>query len=148
MKRITELWFLAFAICSVLLCGTMVGCGLFKKDKLEAGGAYAGNATNAPMQELYAIDATFNLVHSALTGVFDYERNNRQALWVISPDIKHTLDKIRVEASRAKLDFATARSAYKANPTPANLSAVNTALSKLQRAQAAALKVIPLKKII
>jgi hypothetical protein len=144
MKRITELWFLAFALCSVLLCGT-IGCGIFGKGKLESGGAYAGNVTNAPMPELYAIDATFNLVHSALTGVFDYERNNRQALWVISPNIKKALDRVRVEASAAKLQFAKAREVYKSNPTPANLSAVNTALAKLQRAQAAALVVIPLK---
>jgi hypothetical protein len=70
--------------------------------------------------------------------VFRFERDNRDNLWKLSPDIKHTLDKIRPDAAQAVQTYAAARKAYIANPTPTGLSMLNTILAKVQQVSAAA----------
>ena len=128
-----------------LLAVCLTGCVLFDKDKLAAGGAYAQSETAAAMPELFVTDASFDLAYQALDTAFKYERDNRQLLWQLSPDIKKRMDALRTEANRVATDYAVARQTYLAQPTPVNLSNLNTVLRKLQQANTAALAVIASK---
>jgi len=129
----------------ILLVLCLIGQGCVTNTRLEPGGAYSQSATAAAMPELFVMDSSFDLAYSALDTTFKFERNNRTMLWAISPNIKHTLDKLRVEASRVKLDYAIARQAYLANSIQTNLDALTTALTKLQAINIAALTVIQTK---
>lgn len=125
------------------LMGLLAGCAPLN-DRVEAGGAYhAGDVVHG---ELYVVDASFDLAHAGLDGVFKYEQANRQLLWNISPNIKRSLDKIRLEARVAKRDYAVAREAYLKQPA-IGLGELNAALFKLQSANVAALTVIEGKGI-
>lgn len=134
-------------------CGPLVTlwllCGCHST--LQPGGAYApGNwSTNsagilnfmpsaAPDLQLYQADAAFLLSDRAIHGAFSIELANRQLLWEISPSIKHTLDQLRPRVLEAEIAWATARQAYLAAPVPANLSAVQLILARLQRLEAVA----------
>jgi len=130
---------------AVALLVLLTGCGLFAKNKFEPGGAYAKTETTAAMPELYAADASFDLAYKALDVTFKYEKQNRTALWAISPKIKHRLDELRAGASQVWLDYAVARQAYLAAPTAANLSTLQTVLGKLQQLNSSALTVISSK---
>lgn len=130
----------ALAIATLALVGP--GCALFQKDKLEAGGAYSATDVAAAMPELYVADSSFDLAVSGLTTTFNFEQDNRQLLWAITPDIKHSLDRIRIQAGAIKVEYAVARNAYLANPVPANLSTLNTILAKLVAVNSTALTVI------
>lgn len=119
---------------------------------LETGGAYAPATTNAagevtalaaPDKTFYAIEASFALAYDACQTVFKFERDNRLVLWQISPEIKHTLDRIRPQALDAVRRYGLARTAYKANPIPANLSGLQTVLAQLQALSAAAAAALP-----
>lgn len=123
--------------------------------KLQSGGAYAPTktviengqtnivATAAPDKAFFVADAAFDLAYSAVDAAFNFERNNRLLLWRISPEIKHTLDKIRPQAFNAAQTYALARDGYMANPTPAGLDGVRNALGKMQQISAAAQAVLP-----
>ena len=128
-----------FTIAFLLFTGCVTG------KRMEAGGAYAATATQAAQPELFVLDASFDLAHSALDTTFKYERDNRAFLWGISPNIKHGLDNLRVQAVQVERDYALARAEYLSEPTPANLDVLQTVLDKLQAANAAALKVIQTK---
>lgn len=147
MKLKPESIFQALVLTLALLLGAMLfnGCGLLSAKKFEPGGAYANTDTTAATPELYASDAAFDLAYRALDVTFKYERDNRAALWAISPKIKHSLDGLRESATQVWLDYAVARKAYLATPTTANLSALQTVLGKMQQANAAALAVIASK---
>jgi hypothetical protein len=131
-----------------------IGC---KNPQLETGGAYAPGqivvengttnvvATFAPDRAFYIVDASFELAYSAVDAVFVFERQNRQALWNLSPEIKRTLDKIRPEAAEVVRKYTQARAAYVANPTPAGLSSLETILGQLQSLSSAATAVLPQK---
>lgn len=137
---------LHIAFTCALLLAFSNGCLLTNPDKkFEPGGAYAKTATTAAMPELFAADSAFDLAYKALDTTFKYERDNRAALWSVSPKIKHTLDALRPQASQAWLDYAVARQAYLATPTAANLSPLQTALGKLQQLNSTALAVIARK---
>lgn len=113
--------------------------------RLEAGGPYAASPTQAAMPELFVLDSSFDLAYTALDVVFKYEKSNRAALWQISPDIKHSIDKLRLEAQRVVLDYSLARTAYLASPEPELLDSLSIAVSKLQALNSAALAVISTK---
>lgn len=130
---------------SGLMLLLVCGCGLLRGDKFEPGGAYAKTETSAAMPDLYVTDAAFDLAFKSLDTTFKFERDNRAALWVISPKIKHALDGLRVEASQVWLDYAAARQAYLSVPIAANLDTVRLALAKLQQINATALAVIATK---
>lgn len=120
--------------------------------RLEPGGIYAPGivATNGvvtPTQQpdpaFYYTDASFALAYSAVDAAFEFERNNRVMLFKVSPDIKHTLDKIRKEAVLARDKYLAARRIYLANPVPPNLTQLESALEKIQQLSTTATAVLP-----
>lgn len=118
------------------------GCGT---SRMETGGAYAQTNT-VPDLQFYQADAAYDLAYFSVDAIFKFEFDNRDMLWKLSPDIKHTLDKIRPQAWDANVAYLKARDTYKANPVPANLTAVQTALAKMQQLAATAKTVIPQTK--
>lgn len=126
-------------LCAMLSL-TFTAC---KTPKLEAGGAYAQSVTNTVGTNLvitatsdltlYSADAAFELAYKTLDAVFLIERNNRQYLWNLSPNIKHTMDSIRVTAQQVVNEYADARTAYLAHPTPLGLTGVQAVLAKIQQ---------------
>lgn len=129
---------LALALLSLAIPG--IGC----KSTLETGGAYAQTNT-LPDLQFYQIDAAYDFAYSTIDAAFKFEKDNRQTLWKISPEIKHSLDKIRPQAVLADREYLAARAAYMANPTPAGLSVLQTALSKAQQLTAAAQAAVAVK---
>jgi hypothetical protein len=137
----TALLGLGAAIASSLL---LSGCG----STLALGGAYAPGtkapgstnlvASAAPDIAFYDIDSSFWLTYSAVDAVFIYELQNRSTLWALSPNIKLTLDQARPQVWGAVQYYIAARSTYKASPTPAGLTALQTTLSQLQALAASA----------
>lgn len=128
MKRLSSV-LAVIALSSVL----WMGC----KSTLEPGGAYA--PTNAaPDKAFYVADGAFMVAAGTLDTVFRFERDNRAALWKLSPNIKHTLDKIRPEAATAVVAYKAAREQYEKQPTPVGLDLLNTVLSKLSALSSAA----------
>lgn len=130
--------FLASLVMFVTIAALPTGCAT----KLQDGGAYAAVGT-APDKAFYGIDASFDLGYSILDAAFNFERNNRAYLWSLSPDIKHTLDHIRPQATEVVATYGKARKAYMANPTPSGLTDLQTALGRMQQLSSAAQAVIP-----
>lgn len=140
---------LALVLCA---CLAFEGCA---NRKLETGGRYAPGvaihengvtniiATAAPDIGLFTVDSTFEILYSTIQTVFATERRNRDLLWSVSHDIKHTLDKLRPQVNEAILAYDTARRAYLANPTPAGLSKLQTVLGQLQSLASAVQTAIP-----
>jgi hypothetical protein len=125
----------------------LVGC----KNTLAPGGAYApiaqpGQPTQAPDMTLFVIDSAYKFAWTTINTAFDLEKANRALLFKASPDIKHTLDRIRPQAKQADLEFITARTVYLTNPVPGNLDALNAVLAKIQQLTAAAIAVVPQAK--
>lgn len=138
----TQFGFLAILLLSaaLILPGVFgTGCG---STRLEQGGAYAPTNQVGDLQ-FYQADALYDVTYFTLDAVFKFEADNRAGLWKISPDIKHTLDKIRPTAWQVNVEYLKAREAYKANPVPANLAPMQTAIGKLQQLLATANAVIP-----
>jgi hypothetical protein len=110
------------------------GC---KTAKLEPGGVYA--PTNAVGQVVYnnaglaLADASYMFAYETIQGVFKFERDNRLQIWAISPSVKHSLDDIRPDVVAIDRRWAEARKLYKANPTPAGLSVVQSIISEIER---------------
>src|SRR5688572_24732666 len=119
---------------------TFTGCK--SAPKLEAGGVYA--PTNSTGQVIYndlglaLADSTYKLAYETISSVLKYERDNRDVLWAISPNIKRTLDNVRREGVQVDRRWAEARRAYRMNPTPAGLSTLQTILSEINRLVATA----------
>jgi len=126
----------------LLLAFLMVGPVGCSRTTLEPGSPYSVEGQAADVG-FYATDAAFELAVSAFTTVTDFEKNNRQALWNISPEIKHGLDKARPEAKAVTLAYARARRAYVTYPTPAGLSTLDTVLGRMQQLAAAAQTALP-----
>lgn len=124
-----------------------------KHGALESGGAYApAPTTNAatgqvtgvqPDFAFYAADAAFELAYSAIDAAFTFELHNRAWLWSLSPNIKHSLDKIRPDAVKVRDGYVRAREAYKLNPTPLGLSLLQEALNKVKAVASAAQAAVP-----
>lgn len=110
----------------------LAGCA-----NLEPGGAYTPEG-QAPDKVLYSLDSAYDASKSMCDLVMSYELNNEALLWSISPEIKHTLDKIRPQAWASFTAYHTARKAYLEHPTPAELDTLKEALSRLQQVAAAA----------
>lgn len=143
-------------IFSLSLC---LGFGLGCKGSgtLEQGGSYAPAvqqidpttgatnwlATAAPDKGLFIVDSAFDLAFTTVNSIFELERANRQLLWGISPDIKHTLDSIRPQAVEAVQKYGLARRAYLASPTPAGLTSLQTILFQIQNLASSAQSVMP-----
>ena len=141
-------WFGFWAAVAVMLAAVaLLLSSCVTSERLAPGGAYAASATQTAQPELFTVDASFDLAVAALDTVFKYERDNRAVLWKLSPDIKHGLDQLRVQAVLVKKDYAVGRQAYLASPSPINLSALQAALAKLQGANAAALAILQTKGI-
>lgn len=126
-----------------------IGCG---KTTLQTGGAYAivvGTtnmiATAAPDAAFYLVDSAFDFAYSSINAAFQFERDNRAYLWKLSPDIKHTLDKIRPGAVDAVKRYARARKAYMKNSTPPGLSVLQNILGEVQKVATATQAAIPSK---
>lgn len=124
------------------------------KSTLAPGGAYApGNfvvatdpsgvtttnftATGVSDKAFFAVDSAYDFAYSTIDAAFTFERENRLALWKLSPDIKHTLDKIRLQAWDANVRYFRARQQYLSNPVPAGLSTLQSTLAELQNLAAA-----------
>lgn len=110
------------------------------KTQLAPGGAYTHSITNADQTVtttsdvvLYNLDTSFKTAYDSINAAFETEYKNRDYFWKVSPEIKHTLDRIRPQAQQVVNDYAAARTAYLANPTPTNLSGVQAFLAKLQQ---------------
>jgi hypothetical protein len=131
MKQTLLLLLLGFSL-------AFVGC----KATLEPGGPYAPTGQQADMP-FYVVDGAFNLAYTTVDATFKWEKDNRAALWKLSPDIKKTLDTIRPEASKVVKQYATARSAYLKNPTPEGLSDLQFALATIRKVADVALATIP-----
>lgn len=125
-----------------------LGCAGQNK-RLELGGAYnpatTVMTTNAdstvstnlvavgqPDFKLYAADASFDFAYSTLEAAFKIERDNREFLWKLSPEIKHSLDAIRPKASKAVAAYAAARIKYMALPIDENATGLDAALADIQ----------------
>jgi hypothetical protein len=150
---------LAFGLAIWALATFATGCAS-GTSRLEFGGAYAPTVpsyqTNAAgivstnqVQviesdfALFAADSSFAIADSGFRTVSNIEIKNRELLWKLDPNIKLQLDKMRIEAWKVVGDYTKAREAYKLYPTPAGLSTMQSALSKLQALTAAAVTVIP-----
>lgn len=131
-------------ILALLLAVAGLSC---KHASLAPGGAYSGvsgGVTNAaPDFTFYAVDAAYDLAYSAIDAAFKFERDNRIMLWKVSPDIKRVLDRIRPQAVAINVKYLAARNVYIANPTPANLTPLQTFLSQLQQISTAATAALP-----
>lgn len=104
------------------------GC---KTSRLETGGAYAPTE-EASDPAFYAVDSAYALAFASINAAFEIERNNRLFLWNLSPDIKHTLDRIRPKAVEADRDYLELREQYKALPSANILQALKLILAKVQ----------------
>ena len=108
-----------------------------KTPRLEPGGAYA--PTNSVGQVVYSdtglmlSDASYKLAYETVGAVFKFERDNRIAIWKLSPVVKSELDNLRPQVVDIDRRWAMARKTYRSNPTPAGLTAVQSILSEIQR---------------
>jgi hypothetical protein len=144
----------ALAICSMVFAP--LGC----TKQLAQGGAYAPGITTsstnstggivlaftpttAPDYGFFVVDSAFSLAYTTLDTAFTIERDNRAFLWKLDPNIKHTLDSIRPDSVKWKNAYLDARKSYLLTATPAGLSAMQTALTQIQNAAAAAAAAIP-----
>lgn len=137
MKKIQRFAVISAIILFSFFAG-LTGCN----STLEKDGAYA-TAGALPDKAFYVADAAFGLTYSAIDAAFTFEKNNRVALFRLSPEIKHGLDKIRPTAKLIVIDYANAREAYLKSPTPAGLSLLNTILAKAQQLSNAAQTLLP-----
>jgi hypothetical protein len=128
----------AYIICGcLLLIAFPLGCA-----HLEPGGAYAPIGQQ-PDKAFYLADGSFDIAYSSVDAVFKFESDNRAYLWAVSPNIKHTLDKIRPLALDAATRYAKARAAYIAQPTPTGLTTLQLILTEIQKITSAAKAAIP-----
>jgi hypothetical protein len=102
-----------------------------------------GVAEVAPDYSFFIVDSGFDLAASTIDGVFKFERENRAALFKLSPAIKHDLDTLRPQVLSVEKDYLKARAAYMANPVPANVSTLQTILGKVQQLVAAVSAAMP-----
>lgn len=132
----------------LLLLALLVCLSFGCKATLEPGGAYSTgtNSVNKVVDVgFFATDAAFDIAFSTVDAAFKFEQANRDLLWKVSPNIKHELDKLRPKAKQAVIDYTTARAVYMNNPTPGNLSLLNSLLVVMQNLSSVALAVLPKK---
>lgn len=140
--------FLPFLIVSLSLT---LPLGLGCKKTLEPGGAYSpvqtnattGAVTAAPDIGFFTADSAFWAAFTTIDTVFTLERDNRALFESISPEIKHSLDKIRPTAVDVRNGYLKARQAYMAHPTPEGLQGIEEILAKLQQLAVAVSAALP-----
>jgi hypothetical protein len=124
------------------ILGLVLGIGLScKTPSLETGGAY--KPTNELGQVIYndvglaMADASYKLAYDTIISVLKFEKDNRAHLFEVSPticlDVKHAMDKVRVQTWQIEQRWALARRAYRASPTPAGMTTLQTILAEIQR---------------
>ncbi len=91
-------------------------------------GAYNGDLA------LYQTDLGVKTAYAALDAFEAWEYANRAALWARDPKIKLEADYIRVNAPKWFQSEGVLRAAYLANPTPGNLTSLQTVLTEIQAA--------------
>ncbi len=150
MNKITRK--LLAAVACLGLAGALLATPGCTSDRLAGGGVYTTASTNADGTitatadiALYRVDATFKMAVSSMDTAFNYERDNRAALWSISHDIKHTFDLIRPKAVDAKKRYAAFRAVYVALPadqrTTKDLEGIVTEIQTLLASVSAAIAV-------
>ena len=140
---------LAISLAAAVMMG-LAGC---QSGRLESGGAYSPLVTNTiagtnavtaqPDMAFYIADAAYQTAWKIINAAFDFEYNNRAALWKLSPQIKLGLDGIRPDAVKANADYLRARAAYMANPVAPNLDVLQSVLAKLQQLSTTAQSLLP-----
>lgn len=135
-RKIVSYTLALLAITGALL---FAGCGT---TRLESGGAYAP-VGQVPDMQFYVVDVAYDLAYSTIDAAFKFERDNRQMLWMTSPNIKRTLDQIRPQAVEANARYLAARAVYMNHPVPSNLSTLETILAEVQRLTATATSLLP-----
>lgn len=131
MKKLRLLLPIVLAVVTILFTSSC------KTPKLESGGPYS--PTNSTGQVIYndiglaLADASYKFAYETTLDVMRFERNNRAAIWAISPDVKRKLDLIRPQVAEIDRRWAAARRDYRLNPTPAGLSVIQTVLAEMQR---------------
>ena len=144
-------WDIAAMLVAIALtvAAVLSGC---KSGKLELGGSYRPSTTNAagqvvdaaaPDYGFFVVDLAFSTAYSAVDAAFTFEKNNRNLLWRVSPEIKHTLDKIRPAAWNVVQRYARARQIYLRKPTPADLSILQALLANIEKLAASAQAALP-----
>lgn len=133
MNTLSRYLCLTLAI-TALLCGC-------KTRSLEPGGVYA--PTNQLGQVIYndvglaLTDASYKFAYETALSPLKFEQDNREAIFALSPSVglavKKALDKARADIWDIDKRWALARVAYKANPTPAGLSILQTVLAEIER---------------
>jgi hypothetical protein len=133
-NRITTL----AAVMAVAFTLALTSC---KTRTLEPGGVYA--PTNALGQVVYTdtglalADAAYKFAYETVCSPLKFERDNRAAIFALSPSVgvsvKHALDDVRVQVWAIDQRWAVARKAYRASPTPAGLTTIQTILAEVQR---------------
>jgi len=129
----------AVVICAALML-LFVGMSC-KTPSLESGGVYA--PTNQVGQVIYndlglaLADASYQFAYSTVLAPLRFERDNRVMIFAANPQVglsvKHAMDRVREQVWMVDVRWATARKAYRASPTPAGLTALQTILAEIQR---------------
>ena len=130
-----------FSIFALVLGSLMAFSGCKSGPQLESGGKYTYPVTNAATGEvteqkdvaLWTADQSFETAYNAIDTVFAAEQRNRQLFWSISPNIKHGVDKLRVEAQKVTIAYSAARADYIAHPSQSNFSTLQGVLEKAQQ---------------
>jgi hypothetical protein len=136
MKSIISLIALSFLL-------AISGC----KATLAPGGAYNSGSTNAVTirtdMAFFVVDSAYDLAYATIDAAFRFEKDNRALLWGRSKSIKHSLDAIRPQAVAINAKYLGARAVYLSNPTPTNLTTLQTILAEIQRLAISATAVLP-----
>jgi hypothetical protein len=127
---------LAAMLC--LLASLFAGC---KTQKLEPGGVYAPTNTLGQLvlndRALALADASYKFAYETVLGVFKFEKENRAQIAAMSPTlgatIKEALDNGRTKVWEIDQRWALARKAYRANPTAAGMTTIQTVLAEIER---------------
>ena len=106
----------------------------------NADGSLATNtvATAAPDLQLYQADLAYKTAYDAVDSALQLELSNRASIALIAPGVKPALDKIRPTVWQVDQEWALARAAYTASPTPAGLTALQTIVGQIQQLLSAA----------
>jgi hypothetical protein len=122
----------------VLIIGSLTAC---KTPSLEIGGVYAPtNQVGAVIYNdlgLALADASYQFAYTSILAPLKFERDNRAVIFAANPQVglsvKRAMDKLREQVWAVDVRWAMARKAYRASPTPAGLTALQSILTEIQR---------------
>lgn len=147
-------------LCAFLSVG-IAGCSSLGAN-LADGGAYSPvviiTTTNAegvvtvnasrviePDFKFFVADSAFDIASGVVIGVFKFEKENRAAIFAVTPKIKHELDKVRPVALDIIRRYGAARKIYIKNPTPAGIGKLEATLLEIQKVSLIAQTIIAIK---